>query len=124
MPHRILVLDDEEAILFALREFFTAHGYHVDCARDPREANALASNSTYDLVIADLRLTGTQGAEGLEVLSFVRKLSPHTRTVLLTAYGSSEVEAEARRTGVDAFLHKPLPLPELAQIVVGLLGEP
>jgi CheY-like chemotaxis protein len=43
--------------------------------------------------------------------------------VLLTAYGSPEIEAEARRLGVDSFLHKPKPLTEVAEVVAGLLGR-
>jgi DNA-binding NtrC family response regulator len=124
MPHRILVLDDEEAILYALREYFSAFGYTVSCARELQDAKALLSSESFDLVIADLRLSGTQGAEGLELVGLVRRERPSTRTVLLTAYGSAEVEAEAQRCGVDAFLHKPKPLPELARIVRDLIGSP
>ena len=123
MAHRILVVDDEEPILFALREYFTALGYDVDAAREATEAESFLASAQYDLVIADLRLCGSQGAQGLEVLTSARKHAPNTRTILLTAYGSPEVEREARHRGVDAFLHKPKPLPEVARIVVGLLGS-
>jgi CheY-like chemotaxis protein len=121
LTHRILVVDDEEPILFALREYFTALGYEVDGVREPDEAEALLASIRYDLVIADLRLTGTRGAEGLEILARARERTPRTRTILLTAYGSPEVEREAHRRGIDAFLHKPKPLPEVAQIVGRLL---
>ncbi len=43
--------------------------------------------------------------------------------ILLTAYGTPEIETEARRLGVDAVLYKPKPLPELAQIVFALLNR-
>jgi CheY-like chemotaxis protein len=122
MAHRILVVDDEEPILFALREYFTALGYEVDAAREAAEAQAFLCRVRYDLVIADLRLCGSQGAQGLEVLAHAREQAPATKTILLTAYGSPEVEREARDRGVDALLHKPKPLPEVARIVVGLLG--
>jgi DNA-binding response OmpR family regulator len=124
MPHRILVVDDEEPILFALREYFTALGYEVDAAREAEEAESCLARTRYDLVIADLRLCGSHGAQGLDVLTRAREHAPSTRTILLTAYGSPEVEREARHRGVDALLHKPKPLPEVARIVVGLLGTP
>ncbi len=123
MSHRILVVDDEEPILFALREYFTALGYEVDAAREAGEAESCLASRQYDLVIADLRLCGSQGSQGLDVLTSARKRAPKIRTILLTAYGSPEVEREARHRGVDAFLHKPKPLPEVARIVVGLLGS-
>jgi len=121
MEQRILVIDDEEPILFAMREYFATQGYQVDCAREMEEAEALLANLSYALVIADLCLTGAYGAEGLEIVRFVKKRFPRTRIILLTAYGSPEIEMESRRRGVDVFLHKPMPLPELAQIAARLL---
>ena len=115
---RMLVVDDEEAILFAMEEYFGTHGYRVDCARELEEAEALLAHTRYGVVIADLRLTGINGSEGLELLSFVRACAPRTKILLLTAYGSPAVEAEARHRGVHAFLSKPKPLAEIAQMVM------
>ncbi len=123
MPRKMLVVDDEEPILFAMREYFTTCGYEVDCARELEEAEALISNMEYALVIADMRLTGIQGAEGLELVAFVRQRCFSARVIIMTAYGTAEAEGEARRLGVDSFLHKPQPLPEVAQIVENLLGS-
>lgn len=120
---RMLVIDDEEPILFAAREYFEALGFSVDCATELEEAQALLSHVQYDIVIADLRLTGIYGTEGLALVRHVRERCPQTRILLLTAYGSAAVEEEARRLGVDGFLQKPKPLPDVAQIVFGLLGK-
>jgi DNA-binding NtrC family response regulator len=51
----------------------------------------------------------------------VRVQSPATQVIILTAYGSPEIQQDARRRGVAAFLHKPTPLPEVEQIVSDLL---
>ena len=80
MTHRILVVDDEEPIVFAMSEYFTLKGYEVDTAREIEEAEALISQWHYDVVIADLRLTGTQGIEGLEILRYLADRFPATRT--------------------------------------------
>ena len=74
-------------------------------------------------MIADLRLTGIYGSEGLGIIRSIRQLYPWARTILLTAYGSPEIQREAERLGVDLFVHKPKPLPELERIVAGLLGK-
>jgi two-component system response regulator QseB len=118
---RLLIIDDEETILLAMRSFFTTVGFQVDCAREREEAEALLATARYAAVIADLRLTGINDVEGLDVVGFVRARCPGTLIVLLTAYGLPDVEAEARRRGVDAFLHKPQPLPELARILERLV---
>ena len=87
------------------------------------EAEALLSHIRYALLIADLRLTGVQGNEGLELIRFARERSPWTRTIVLTGYGSTEIEMEAIGRGVDAFLQKPQPLSQLAAIAATLTGQ-
>jgi len=116
----MLVVDDEDAIRFSMKEYFTTLGYQVDCAREMEEAQALLTKGHYTIVIVDLRLTGSHSAEGLKILAFVRERCPSTRVIVLTAYGSAKIEAEAWRLGVDSFMHKPIPLGQLARIVLGL----
>lgn len=123
MRPRILIVDDEDSITFALRRFFEARGLDVDCAQELEEAEAMLVHDRYAVVIADLRLTGVHGAEGLELLNCVRERSPWTRSILLTAYGSAELESEALRRGADLVLHKPRPLDSLAQEVFALIRE-
>jgi len=117
---RILILDDEESILFAVKRYFTRIGFTVDCARELEEAEALSTHTAYNLVIADLSLSDSGSAEGLEIIRYVRRNCPTARVILLTAHGSPSVEKEAFRRGADAFLHKPKPLAELASIVTRL----
>jgi CheY-like chemotaxis protein len=117
---RILVVDDEEAIRDATREYLSALGYHVDAAQEREEAEAMLATGDYALVIADMRLTGVHGREGLELVGYLRERCPWSRVVVLTAYGSPELESEARRRGADAFIQKPVPLAELARLA-GLL---
>ena len=123
MSYKLLVVDDEDSILFAMKEYFTLHGCEVDCARELEEAAALLEHIQYAAVIADLRLTGSYCTEGLQIISDVRQRCPGTRIILLTAYGSTEIEAEARRRGAHVLLHKPKPLAEIAQIVFALLEK-
>lgn len=123
MKPRLLVVDDEEPILSAIREYFQPRGYDVDCARELEEAEALLAHIRYALVIADVRLTGVHGNEGLELIRFIRERSPWTRIIVLTGYGSTEIEMEAIGRGVDAFLQKPQPLSELAAIAANLTGQ-
>lgn len=123
-PGRLLIVDDEAAIRFALSEYFRGTGWTVDAAAEKEEAEALLACTEYNVVIADLRLTGISGIEGLDIIQWSRHLHPETRIVLLTGNGSAEIEAEARRRGADAFLHKPLPLPQLEAVVDSLTGRP
>lgn len=123
MP-RLLIVDDEESICFSMSEYFTLQGYKVDTASEIEEAEKLIGAVNYKVVIQDLRLTMTSNQEGLDMIKMIREHNPQTRIVVLTAYGSAEIEDEARRRGADAFLRKPKPLSQVAQVVQGLIESP
>ncbi len=123
MAKTLLVVDDEKAILFAMKRYFKSCGFDVDIALDKKEAEECLSQKQYSVIIVDLRLSGFGGAEGLEVARIAKAQCPKIKIVVLTAYGTSEVEKEAREIGVDSFLQKPKPLPDVAQIVFGLLAS-
>jgi len=123
-PYRVLVVDDEMPILGAVGEYFGALSLHVDTAQEREEAEALILTTPYDLVIADMRLTGIHGREGLELARFVREFQPGARVLIMTAHGSGELEEEVRRCGADQFVRKPIPLSELAAEAFRLLGTP
>jgi DNA-binding NtrC family response regulator len=118
---RLLIVEDEALITFSMRRYFSAHGFEVDCAAELGEAETLVESRHYDVVIADLRLSGADGTEGMDLIAFVRDKSPSARTILLTSYGSPEVAAAARSRGATAVILKPKPLPDLAQVVMSLL---
>jgi DNA-binding NtrC family response regulator len=120
----LLVVDDEESICFSMSEYFSQHGYRVDTAREMEEAEGLIKTTDYEVIIQDLRLGVARQPDGLEIIKLVHKRNPDTRIVVLTSYGSPEVEAEARRAGADAFLQKPKPLSQVAQVVQGLIESP
>jgi DNA-binding response OmpR family regulator len=123
MSHRILVVDDKEPLAFALSDYFLARGYEVECVSRLDTAAHKLRESSYSLVITDLRLTGMDGLEGLDIVTLVQQMHPNTRTILLTAYGSHEIELEARRRGASMVLLKPQPLSELREKIEGLLSQ-
>jgi DNA-binding NtrC family response regulator len=122
VTHRMLVVDDEPPIVFALREYFSERGFVVDTARELGEARELVARHSYALVITDLRLSGSLGAEGFELIALLRQRQPDTGIVLLTGYGSPEIEREAHQRGVDVFLQKPIPLSAVAAIANRLVS--
>jgi DNA-binding NtrC family response regulator len=123
MP-RLLIVDDEEAICFSMSEYFSLHGFKVDTAREFDEVEKLIGAADYRVIIQDLRLSATRDSDGLDIIKMVRGQSPQAKIIVLTAYGSVEMEDEARRCGADAFLRKPKPLSQVAQVVQGLLESP
>lgn len=120
----MLIVDDEGSICFSMSEYFGLHGYKVDTARELEEAERLIESTTYEVAILDLRLGLAHNADGLEIIKLLHSHRPETRIVVLTAYGSAEMEDEARQLGADAFLRKPKPLSQVAQVIQGLLDSP
>ena len=120
---RILIVDDEKLIAVAMRKYFESLGYDVDTALELEEAQALLANRSYDLVIADLRLTGIGGVEGLQIVADVHQRCAHTRVILLSAFGTPEIERESYNRGADAFLRKPKAMMEIATVASALLEQ-
>lgn len=119
---RILIVDDEQAVASTLREFFRSFELDVDCASGFEEACDRLGRVRYGAVLCDVQLSRIGDTQGLELAGFVRERYPETGFIVLTAYGSHQLEWEARKRGVSFFLHKPVRLEDLGQIVFGLLG--
>lgn len=121
-PARLLIVDDEEPILFALESYFGGAGFRVRCARALPDALSLAAAERFDVVIADVMLTTSDEVEGIVLLERLRAAGDPPRVILLTAFGCEEMERTARERGADAFLRKPQPLADLERLVRELLG--
>lgn len=105
---RILVVDDEPAVLFAYRKLIEKDGMTVDTSSNLEEAIRHIRARHYLAVIADMRLAGTDNTDGLEILRFIQKERPDTKTILATGYGDSEIEKLARSLGVSYYFKKPV----------------
>lgn len=123
MPPRMLLVDDQAAILAPLVGYFTDLGWAVTASQEFEEAAALLETQSFDLLLADVRLGGIHSHEGLELLAAVRARGLPTRVVLMTAYGSPMLQEEAERLQVDALLAKPVPLSTLALATGGPVRE-
>jgi ActR/RegA family two-component response regulator len=117
---KLLLVDDERAILVPLARYLRARGLEVSVAEDAESAEALLAREPFDVIVADLHLSPGRPAEGLELLERAGARHPRMRRVLLTAYGSPEVERKAAALGVDRVLGKPQPLATLFGVIAEL----
>lgn len=123
MSRRILIVDDQTGVQFALSDYFSQHGYEADCAGTSEEALTYLRTRKYVLVVSDLRLTGSESTEGLEIVRFVSDHCPGTVVVLLTGYLLPSVEVEARSRGAALVLDKSLGLFDIMPAVFRLLEQ-
>jgi DNA-binding response OmpR family regulator len=122
MAARILIVDDEESLVLALRQTLLLDfpGAVVDTAYSGEEGLSRLAEASYDLLIADLRMPGFSG---LELIKGVRYLDQMVPIILITGYGSPELREECSQLGVNAYLDKPVNLSELLSAVRRCLDE-
>jgi len=108
-------------ILLPTAKYFRSLGWTVDLAREAEEGEALISHRHYDLAILDVRVTRFGGTGGLELLREIRRRDHRTSVIVLSAYMSTDMEAEARALGAAAVLRKPQSLPDLAHLALTVM---
>ncbi|UCD84337.1 MAG: response regulator [Deltaproteobacteria bacterium] len=107
---KILIVDDEESVLLLLSKALKSDNVETITATKIEEAEYALNHTFFDLVIADIRLTGILGREGLELLEYIQEKSPGTKVIIMTAYGSKEIEKEAYDKGAYFYFDKPIDL--------------
>jgi DNA-binding response OmpR family regulator len=108
---RILVIEDEPAILDFVVRGLQSEGFRVEAALDGVEGERLALANGFDLVILDLMLPGRSG---MEILSTIRDRQPSTPVILLTARGGVEDRVAGLDAGATDYMVKPFAYAELS----------
>ena len=102
----ILIVEDNDELRSIVREALEDK-HSVTEAADAEEAFEILKNSSFDLVITDLKLPS---ADGIAVLEAVKKSSPSTEVIIVTAFGSVERAVDAMKKGASDFITKPFSL--------------
>jgi DNA-binding NtrC family response regulator len=108
-PIRILIADDQQDIIDALRLLLLDEGYEVAPARSPGEALERLEATDFDLAILDLNYTRdtTSGQEGFDLIERIRSLDPTLPVLVMTAWSSVAGADEAMRRGARDYIEKP-----------------
>jgi DNA-binding NtrC family response regulator len=114
----VLLIDDDEWIRDSLTLFFTGEGCHLLGLATAEEAIEAIKQIKYDIVISDYKLPGMNG---LEFFRQAEKSIPNAVKILITGYGSDQIESAARRCGIDDFIQKPLTTQALEKSLTNLL---
>ena len=114
MTGRILVIDDDKAILQACRSILEDAGYEVEVASDGREGLERLRQKLYDLALVDLKMPGMSG---IEVLQEATAIHSELVTIIFTAYGTIESAVEATKKGAFNYITKPFTSKQLEAAV-------
>jgi len=106
---RVLIADDQQDVLDALRLLLTDEGFEVQPARSPAEALERLEATDFDLAILDLNYTRdtTSGQEGFDLMERIRALDPSLPVLVMTAWSSVAGAVEAMRRGARDYIEKP-----------------
>jgi DNA-binding NtrC family response regulator len=107
---KVLLVDDEKDFVENLSKRLQLRNLETRVALDGEAALEVVRQGNPDVMVLDLRMPGI---DGIQVLRQVRQTHPQMAVVVLTGHGSDLDEAEARRLGASAYLHKPVELDQL-----------
>ena len=105
----IVVIDDQEDILFAVKMLLKKHFETIHTLNNPKNIVKLLSENTIDVVLLDMnyRIGFEDGREGLYLLKEIKTLSPKTAIILMTAFGKLETAIEGLKMGAFDYVLKP-----------------
>src|SRR5829696_5082574 len=107
---RILIADDHDALRRGLVRGLTEAGHEVEEASNGNAAIERLHDSSFDVVLSDLKMGGS---DGLDVLRTTRAMHPTTAVILMTAFGSVHTAVEAMKIGAFDYVQKPFEIEEM-----------
>ena len=120
MKRKILVVDDDTAIVEVLEMRLNAMGYDVTATADPQAAIVAADSTRFDLALIDLRMEPT---DGIALMEAVHGRQPRLPVLIMTAHGTIETAVDAVQRGAFDYLTKPFLRDELRAKIARALAS-
>ena len=121
MTKSVLIVDDEKLLVRTLSNALKEAGYRIAVAGSAEQADKhVFGDPPFDLILLDNRLPNESG---MEVVKRVRDRAVRSKVILMTAYETPEVKAEAKRLKVERYMKKPFDLTALLEEIHSLIGN-
>ena len=122
---QILIIDDQEDILFAAKMLLKKHFETIITSNTPRNIVQLLAENEINVVLLDMnyRIGYEDGKEGLYLLKEIKTLSPKTKIILMTAFGKVETAVEGLKSGAFDYVLKPWDNEKLLSVVKQAVEE-
>jgi phosphoserine phosphatase RsbU/P len=124
MQPRILIADDQQDVLDALRLLLKGHGYSIETVNSPADLLAAVAREEFDILLIDLNYARdtTSGREGLDVLSRLKEIEDSPPVVAMTGWATVGLAVETMQYGVSDFVEKPWTNTRLLEILQKQIG--
>jgi len=116
----ILIVDDEPTLVFFLKQGLqeAKFPYQVDVASSTEEALTKLTYNRYDVLVTDIKMPSISG---LTLVEAARSLHQQIKVIVMTAFGSPEIESDIKRLKVERYLTKPFPTMKLQELIQNIL---
>lgn len=119
MEQSVLIVDDEENLLVLLDRILSKEGYQVKTANNAYQALDFVDHEPFSVAILDIKM---YPIDGVALLAEIKKRSPATRVIMITAYPTVDTRNDCMKYGAADYLTKPLEIQELKTVLRGLLA--
>ncbi|UQB42293.1 response regulator [Thiomicrospira microaerophila] len=111
---KLLIVDDELAILKVLKWRLEMAGFQVETAINANEALEKIQTGVYDLVLTDIRMPKV---DGLSLIETIKQHNNNLPCIVMSGHADIDIENETHRVGAVGYLHKPVKFDELKQLI-------
>ncbi len=116
----VLIVEDEDRMRELLHKIIAREGYQVEEAPNGNAALACFEDRIYDIVLTDIKMPGING---IELLKEIKKISPRTYVIIMTAFGTINSAVEAMKQGAYDYISKPFKLDEIQILIRKIIEE-
>jgi CheY-like chemotaxis protein len=123
MTRRVLIVDDDKEIITMLQYSLKSLGadYEIETALGSLEALAKIEKNAFNLVVTDYMM---KDMTGVDLARAVRRLSPGTQVILMSAFGSKRLRDTSESLGLDGYLDKPFDIEKMRRIITNAVNGP
>jgi len=108
--HRILIIEDDKRLREVLKKILNREGFDVEISGDGASGITEMKQDFFDIALTDLKMPGI---DGMEVLKAIKKISPQTYVIIMTAYGTIDSAVAAIKNGAFDYITKPFKTEEI-----------
>jgi len=119
---KLLIAEDEDTLSFFLRQSLedSTPPFMVEVVDAGDRALRKVLTDKFDLIIVDLRLPDM---DGLALIRAVRQFDPFMKVIVMTAYGSPEMEKEVKKLGIHGYVTKPFVIEDMKRMITQIMTD-
>ena len=116
----VLIVDDDDSVLWTLKELLKVHGFKVEAASCGADALDLLDRVDPDCILMDMSMAGQSG---IEVFRKIKPLKPSIPVIFMTGHALEDLEDAARREGAAAVIAKPIDMKHLVSLIESIAAQ-